>query len=985
MLNLILNHRSKTTDHIFVLNAEGANLSSDAPIYNSRIFKNYVEYVEKHYPAINIDSLLEKAGMTRYEVDDEAHWLSQSHADRLHEGLVAATGASNISREVGRGVLFSNGVSPMKKYILGLLDPSSGYLFMGKNYPLYSRGVEIKTRKIGANRIEITCKPKPGVEEKPYQCENRTGSFESLSKLFTGKYPKVDHPSCFHKGHDSCRYLIEWEKPSFLAWRRGTIFFLLFALILSLVTAFILPAEAWTFWVLVSILITVILSWKSENSKKNDLIATVKTQGDAAKGHINEMNIRYNNAVLVQEIGQATSMVLNVEKIVTTVLGVLEKRLDFARGVIFLANRGKNRLIYAKSYGYTKEKEELLQKEKFHLDNPKSKGVFVLCFRDRKPYFVRNVEEIEEDLSPRSLELVKKLEVSSLVCVPIVYENESLGILAVDNVRMNRALTQSDVSLLTGVASQIASCIINAVTFQKIGESEQNYRELVETANSIILRMDPDGTVNFINEFGQRFFGYKEEEIIGKNAKGTIIENTPQMRKDFRRLIKAFSINPQRCVVNEQKHHLKNGDTVWVTWTYKYIFRKDGPPAEILCIGNDITELKRADKEKRNLERRLQRAEKMEALGTMAGGVAHDLNNVLTGLVSYPELLLMKLPDDSPLRKHLLTMQRSGEKAAAIVQDLLTLARRGVSITEVVNLNDVITAYLESPEYEKLLYYHENVEVESNLEKDILDILGSPTHLSKTIMNLVSNAAEAMPDGGKVLISTENLYIDCPINGYEKVQEGDYVILRVSDNGVGIPPEEKEKIFEPFYTKKVMGRSGTGLGMAVVWGTVKDHNGYIDIQNNHPKGTTFKIYFPVTREKRDESNLLISRDEYQGHGESILVVDDIEEQREIATAVLTELGYSIDSVSSGEKAVEYLQNNKVDLVVLDMIMDPGIDGLETYRRILEVSPDQKAVIVSGFSESERVKDAQELGAGAYVKKPYLSRNIGPAIRAELDK
>jgi len=405
--------------------------------------------------------------------------------------------------------------------------------------------------------------------------------------------------------------------------------------------------------------------------------------------------------------------------------------------------------------------------------------------------------------------------------------------------------------------------------------------------------------------------------------------------------------------------------------------------ATSLVILNDITKRLQAEEEKKKLEGQLQRAQKMEAIGTLAGGVAHDLNNILGGLVSYPELLLLQLPEDSPLRKPIQTIQKSGEKAAAVVQDLLTLARRGVVVTEVVNLNDAIADYLKSPEHEKLQTYHPGVHIETHLKKDTLNILGSSTHLSLTVMNLVSNAAEAMPEGGKLTLSTENRYIDRPISGHDDVKEGDYVVLTISDTGTGIPPGDMEKIFEPFYTKKKMGRSGTGLGMAVVWGTVRDHNGYIDLQSTEGKGTTFTLYFPVTREKLPEDKSSLPIESYRGNGESILIVDDVEEQRDTASGMLKELGYSVVSVSSGEEAVEYLKTNKVDLLLLDMIMDPGMDGLDTYKKILEIHPGQKAIIASGFSETDCVTEVQSLGAGAYIRKPFFLEKIGLAVNEEL--
>ncbi len=280
--------------------------------------------------------------------------------------------------------------------------------------------------------------------------------------------------------------------------------------------------------------------------------------------------------------------------------------------------------------------------------------------------------------------------------------------------------------------------------------------------------------------------------------------------------------------------------------------------------------------------------------------------------------------------------------------------------------------------------YGEDVEFEIELEPNLLHILGSPIHLSKTFMNLISNASEAMPTGGKVFISTRNQYVERTTNGREDLEEGDYVVLSIVDSGVGISREDLTRIFEPFYTKKAMGRSGTGLGMAVVWGTVKDHNGYIDLQSTAGKGTRFNIYFPATRREPTAKGATVSIEEYMGN-ESILLVDDIEEQREIASQILSKLGYSVTTASSGEEAIKYLKSKSADLVVFDIIMEPGIDGLETYKGIIELQPRQKAIIVSGYTETERVKEAQRLGVGSYIKKPYVMERIGLAVRRELDK
>ena len=388
--------------------------------------------------------------------------------------------------------------------------------------------------------------------------------------------------------------------------------------------------------------------------------------------------------------------------------------------------------------------------------------------------------------------------------------------------------------------------------------------------------------------------------------------------------------------------------------------------------------------ERVRLADQLQQAEKMEAVGSMAAGVAHDLNNILGGLVSYPDLILMDMPPDSPLRKPLLTIKKSGDKAAAIVQDLLTLARRGVANKTVVNPNQLIRDYLAAPEFLNLQRHHTHVKIRTELDEELFNVVASPIHLSKAVMNLVSNAAEALLVEGEVVVATMNRTLDRPIDGYETIAAGDYVLIRVTDTGVGIAPRDRKQIFEPFFTKKHMGRSGTGLGMSVVWATVKDLDGYIDIESEEGRGTAFSLYLPVTRKALADVETRLSIDEYSGV-ERVLVVDDLAEQREVAAGMLGKLGYRVAVASSGEEAVNHLAENQADILVLDMVMDPGIDGCETYRRILKMNPRQKAIIASGFSETERVREIQRLGAGQYIKKPYTLEKIGVAVRRELDR
>jgi signal transduction histidine kinase len=383
-------------------------------------------------------------------------------------------------------------------------------------------------------------------------------------------------------------------------------------------------------------------------------------------------------------------------------------------------------------------------------------------------------------------------------------------------------------------------------------------------------------------------------------------------------------------------------------------------------------------------EKKLARAQKMEMIGLLAGGVAHDLNNILSSIVNYPELILLEDNLSQENRKAIQTIQDAGLRAAAIIQDLLTVTRGVASPKEPANLNSITREFLKSPEYQELIRVNPGVSITADLAPELLNIKASVVHVRKALMNLVSNAVDAVSHkpGGQVIISSENRYIDRPLKRYEEIQVGEYGVLIVTDNGTGISPRDLERVFEPFYTKKIMGRSGTGLGLTIVWNTLKDHGGYVDIDTGE-HGSAFSLYFPITREALKEKEIVTPIEDYKGRGQTVLVVDDQEDQRKITSTLLTRLGYVANAVSSGEEAVEYVKNQPVDLVILDMIMFPGINGRQTYERILRFYPTQKAIIATGYSLTDDVKAAQKLGAGQYLKKPFTLEKLGIAVRDEL--
>ncbi len=510
--------------------------------------------------------------------------------------------------------------------------------------------------------------------------------------------------------------------------------------------------------------------------------------------------------------------------------------------------------------------------------------------------------------------------------------------------------------------------------------SEEMFKAIALAALDAIIVMDDQGKIVYWNDAACTIFQYTKDEAMGLNLHELL---TPLKTHDqFDKGFSEFAISGNGHVIGKRLElRAVRKDKLEIPVEISLSSVKIKKKWHAIGTVRDISDRK----ERERLEKQLSQVHKMEAIGRLASGVAHDLNNVLSGIVSYPELLLMDLPTDSPLHKPLKTIQQSGQKASAIVQDLLTLARRGGSAFEVVDLRVIIQDYLDSPECQKMLCDHQGICFKEAYDENLMNIKGVPIHLTKIVMNVIGNAIESMARGGTIEIALRNLHPHRHKEKYHKFNKGDYVQLSVQDSGGGISETDIDHIFEPFYTKKVMGLSGTGLGMAVVWGAVKDHNGHIDIKSEVGLGTQVVIHFPATTDPAPETaDTRYQPDSLKGHGQTILLVDDVDNQREIGSGILSRLGYKVATAASGEQAIEYLKHHAVDLLVLDMIMSPGMDGCETYRQIRLIHPEQKAIITSGFSESDRVREVQRLGAGAYVRKPYTIEKLGRAVLAELE-
>lgn len=514
---------------------------------------------------------------------------------------------------------------------------------------------------------------------------------------------------------------------------------------------------------------------------------------------------------------------------------------------------------------------------------------------------------------------------------------------------------------------------------QALLESEEKYRLLVDNAGDMVVKIDTEGRFLYVSPPYCRVFGKTEEELLGHTFMPMVHEDD---RATTAAAMEALTAPPHTCYL-EQRAMTRHGWR-WIAWRDTAVLNDQGQVEAIIGVGRDIQSLKEADEERARLHDRLSRAEKMEALNLLAGGVAHDLNNILSGMISYPDLLLLDLPEDSELREPLETIRESGFRAAAVVKDMAGLSRiMDINASLIpANLSRILSEYLASTEHEELIRRYPEVEVQTDLDPGVLRVSCAPVQLRRAVANLVLNAIEIVGADGTVTVRTENRYIETPLTAFEEIPPGEYVVLVVTDSGTKVSDEDLPRIFDPFFTRKVLGWGGTGLGLTVVWNVVHDHGGSVDVESTE-QGTTFTLYLPATRAVVPDAGEAEAVKDYHGNGEHILVVDDEPAQRRIARHILERLNYRVETEESGEAAVRHLESFPVDLVLLDMIMPRGMDGRETYSQLCELQPGLKAVVASGFAHADTIQAMREAGVKRYIEKPYTLARLGREVYAEL--
>jgi len=510
----------------------------------------------------------------------------------------------------------------------------------------------------------------------------------------------------------------------------------------------------------------------------------------------------------------------------------------------------------------------------------------------------------------------------------------------------------------------------------KLGSAEYTlYQEFMQSIYDAAIIADLKGSIVDGNIRAVEFFHYDIADIRGMTIYDLVNGFDPSVLKAIRdnlsndrfTLIEAYCTRKDKSVFSAE-----------IATSQLHLGRE----LHLCFFVRDISRRKQAEEDLKKTRAYLDRAERLEMAGSIAGHIAHDFNNLLTPLLAYPEFIREELPEGSQARLDLALIEKTAQQIADINQQLLALARRGYYEQKSLSINAVIEDVVMLL---KRGGRSAAIEVNLTLARDLFNIKGASEQLLRVIQNLIQNAIEAMGEKGTLTILTENVYLEEPLKNYESVAVGEYIKVVIADTGHGIPENIQDKIFDPFFTtKKATRQRGSGLGLSVVHGIVKDHKGYIDLDSVIGKGTTFSLYFPICREIPS----VHPDEEIQGGAETVMVIDDDPLQIEVTTRIISRLGYTVLSARSGEEAVLLIKQRQAagpfpDLVILDMIME-GIDGAETYRQIKEINPAQKAMILSGYAESAKVDLAQSLGAGAYLRKPVGIEKLAKAIRQALD-
>jgi PAS domain S-box-containing protein len=509
-------------------------------------------------------------------------------------------------------------------------------------------------------------------------------------------------------------------------------------------------------------------------------------------------------------------------------------------------------------------------------------------------------------------------------------------------------------------------------------ESEEKYRTIVEGLEEGYFEIDLDSNLTFFNDPLCKILGYSPSDLSGKNTRTfTSPATILKMDEIYARLKKTGE--PIR--VTDYDAIGKTGDSIALELTASLRRNSRGAPIGFRGVLRDVSEKKAAEAQNRKLEIQVRQAQKMESIGTLAGGIAHDFNNILMGIQGNASLMVLKTDPGHPNYEKIKNIETYVENGTELTRQLLGFARRGKYHAIATDVNEVIDKSASMFGRTK-----KEIRMQLDLVPNIWTVEVDRGQIEQALLNLYVNAWQAMPRGGDLYLKTENVVLDAAFvnNKPYKVEAGDYIKITVTDTGIGIDKETRERIFEPFFTTKEMGR-GTGLGLASVYGVIKNHGGYINVYSEIDQGTTFSIYLPASRKKIQKEIEKTVPTVTMGTG-TILLIDDEEMIIKVGEELLQELGYEVLSARSGHEAIELYQKNadKIDLVIMDMIM-PGMGGGETFDRLKRINRDIKVLLSSGYSINGQASKILERGCDGFIQKPFNLIQLSDKIQGIIVK
>jgi len=522
-----------------------------------------------------------------------------------------------------------------------------------------------------------------------------------------------------------------------------------------------------------------------------------------------------------------------------------------------------------------------------------------------------------------------------------------------------------------------ASDITELKQMEKLLREEKDFSTIIiNETPAIICGIAPDGATTFINPAGQTITGYSVEELIGKNWWTTFYPGDEYLQVE--RLFRDVKEGNARDY--EMTLTTRDGNKRTISWSFLNSFDKDGNIVQIIGFGNDITERKKSEAERERLEEQLRQSQKMEAIGTLAGGVAHDFNNILTAVTGYASLVQERLKDETT-QGYIREILNAANRAAELTRGLLAFSRKQTISLQQKDLNEVVQ------NIQKMLarIIGEDIKLKTVLSDKRLPVSVDSVQIDQVLLNLATNARDAMPDGGHLIIETYDVDMDRSyVEAHLIESSGKYAVLTVSDTGIGMDLKTKENIFEPFFTTKGVGK-GTGLGLAMVYGIIKQHGGTINVYSEVGKGTTFRIYLPIMKVAAKEEAETVQPIPL-GKGEKILIAEDDAQVREILSMSLKKHGYEVIEAGNGEEAVQrFLENRDTTAILLLDVVMPGNNGREAYEKIKRIEPGIKTIFMSGYTDDIISKNGILEEGFDFVSKPINPDALMRKIRDVLDK